>query len=676
MLEAIKLSLSKQTDLVLVLSVIAILGVLFIPIPPGLLDFLLVSNFSFALLILLMTFYVEKPLDFSTFPSLLLIATLFRLSLNIAATRLILKDANAGHVIDTIGTYVVSGNYVIGMIVFLVLIVVQYVVVTSGAQRVAEVAARFTLDSMPGKQMSIDADMNIGIIDEKEAQQRRKEIEKEGNFYGAMDGASKFVKGDAIAGIIIIIIDVLGGLTIGIAQKGLSWGDALHTYTLLTVGDGIVTQIPALVISTGTGIIVTRAASDTFLGKQISSQLTAYPKTLLLIALGLSALLLFPGIPFLPVFIVLMIFGTASYFAYNKKESSADDVVEDSDAENSDNAYELLTVDPIELKIGKALVPLLEDEKNIFMDKIVSFRKQYAKDMGFVIPKVRIKDDNKIELHAYKLFVSDVLVASGELYLDKYLAINSGNVREKLDAKVIKDPTYGLESVWVDKDASDKAKESGYTLVEPSTVLITHVSETLKKYVSELVTRGETEILVNRVRDKEPGLVDELVPNVLSLSEIQKILQNLIKESVSILNLPGILEVLVDEGKSNKDISFLTEKVRQKLAPKICQTFSNDGELQVLTLEPGVEYKLAQSIGDSNNAFLLEPKYAEQLLVKLSSYVDKMTNSNIKPVLVTAPELRKHLHNFTSKMIPQLSILSVSEMSNVVNIKSFGVVSV
>ena len=474
MLEAIKQSLAKQTDLILVLSVIAILGVLFIPIPPGLLDFLLVANFSFALLILLLTFYIEKPLEFSTFPSLLLIATLFRLSLNIGATRLILKDADAGQVIDTVGTYVVSGNYVIGMIVFLVLIVVQYVVVTSGAQRVAEVAARFTLDSMPGKQMSIDADMNIGIIDEKEAQLRRKEIEREGNFYGAMDGASKFVKGDAVAGIIIIIIDIVGGLTIGVAQKGMAWGEALQTYTLLTVGDGIVTQIPALIISTGTGIIVTRAASDGYLGKEISLQLGSYPKTLLLISIGLAALLLMPGIPFLPVFIVFMIFSLASYFTYNKKDNNADDS-EESSSEETEDVYDLLTVDPIELKIGKGLVPLLEDDKSTFMDKIVSFRKQYAIDMGFVIPKVRIKDDKKVDVNSYNIFVSDVLVASGEIFLDKYLAINSGSVKEKIDGIEIKDPTYGLESIWVENDDIDRAKAHGYTLVDPSAVLITHI---------------------------------------------------------------------------------------------------------------------------------------------------------------------------------------------------------
>ena len=444
----------------------------------------------------------------------------------------------------------------------------------------------------------------------------------------------------------------------------------------MTVGDGIVTQIPALIISTGTGIIVTRAGSDTFLGKEIASQLSAFPKTLLIISLGLFILLLLPGIPTLPVLIVLTLFSLATYFAYSSSNSVNSDDSDTVDSEESDDVYDLLTVDPIEMKIGKALTPLLEGDKSIFMDKIVSFRKQYAKDMGFVIPKVRIKDDNKIAINRYEIFVSDVLVANGEIFLDKYLAINSGNIKEKIDGDVIKDPTYGLESVWVDDDGSNKAKGYGYTLVDPSTVLITHVSEVLKKHISDLVTRSETEILVNRVRENEPGLVDELIPNVLSLSDVQKVLQNLIKESVSVLNLSSILEVLVDDGKTNKDITFLTERVRQKLSAKICQSFSKEGDLHVLTLEPAIEHKLAQSLAASNNTFILEPKYAEQLLIRLSTFVDKMTNSNVTPILVTAPELRKHIFNFTNKMIPQLSVLSVSEMSNVVNIKSFGVVSV
>lgn len=676
MINALKKSLSEQSDLVLVLSVIGILGILFVPIPSGLLDVLLIINFSFALLILLLTFYVEKPLEFSTFPSLLLIITLFRLSLNIAATRLILSDADAGQVIGAIGTHVVSGNYVIGFIVFLVLIVVQYVVVTSGAQRVAEVAARFTLDSMPGKQMSIDADMNMGIIDEKEAQTRRKDIEREANFYGAMDGASKFVKGDAIAGIIIIIIDILGGLTIGIAQKGMEWGDALHTFALLTIGDGIVTQIPALIISTGTGIIVTRAASDAFLSKEISSQIISYPKALIIISLGLMFILFLPGMPKLPVIFVLLIFGAIAIYAYGKKSTLKEETEDSTDDSPDENIYDLLTVDPIVIKIGRNLISMVDGDDSKFMEKIVSFRKEMAQSKGFIIPKVRVKDEKSLGINEYKIYINNVNIGGDEIFVEKYLAINPGKVTSELNGQSTKDPTYKLNATWIDEADCSLAKQSGYTVVDPNTVIITHVTETIKSNIAELISRNETDQLVNKVREREPGLVDELLPNILSLSDVQKILQNLIKENVSILNLSAILEVLVDEGKKQKDISYLTECVRQRLSSHICQSLSLNGEMHVLTLAPEIEHKLATSMLGNTSAIMLEPKYAEKILLNISSFVEKMSRSNINPVIITAPELRKHLFDLTERVVPQLSVLSIKEISNIVAIKSFGVVNV
>lgn len=675
MFESIKTTFGEQSDLILVLFVIVILGVLFTPIPSQMLDFLLIANFSFALLILLLTFYVERPLDFSTFPSILLIATLFRLSLNIAATRLILSDADAGQVIGAVGEHVVSGNYVIGMIVFLVLIVVQYVVVTNGAQRVAEVAARFTLDSMPGKQMSIDADMNIGIIDENEAQRKRKEIEKEGNFYGAMDGASKFVKGDAIAGIVIILIDILGGLTIGIAQKGMSWGDALHTYTLLTIGDGIVTQIPALVISTGTGIIVTRAASDAFLSKEIASQIMSYPKTLILIGLGLTAMLFLPGMPIWPVILVLSIFASMGYYSYtnNKMKEENNGDIEKTEEED---VYDLIRVEPIEIKVAKNVVSLVQSEDGNFLEKIISFRKQYANEMGYIIPKVRIKDENRIDNNCYEIVINNIKVSDGELYPNKLLAINPGNVKERVNEKITKDPTYGLEAVWIDSDDYEQVQAKGYTIVEPTTVLITHLSETIKKYIPELVTRSEVEVLVNKMRESEASLVDELVPNILTFSDIQKVLQNLVKEGVSIKHLSAILEILVDSGKKIKDTNVLTEKVREKLSPGICQNLAKNNELHVLTIDPILEQEIAKNISSTLDMMVMEPKIAEKLLIKVSGYVDNMLHSNLNPVVIIAPELRRYFYEFTSRLVPQLSVLSVKEISNVVNVKSFGVISI
>jgi len=676
MMDALKKSLSQQSDLVLVLSVVSILGILFIPIPSGLLDVLLIINFSIALLVLLLTFYVEKPLEFSTFPSLLLIATLFRLSLNIAATRLILSNADAGQVIGAVGTHVVSGNYVIGLIVFLVLIVVQYVVVTNGAQRVAEVAARFTLDSMPGKQMSIDADMNMGIIDEKEAQTRRKDIEREANFYGAMDGASKFVKGDAIAGIIIILIDILGGLTIGIAQRGMEWGDALHTFALLTIGDGIVTQIPALIISTGTGIIVTRAASDAFLSKEISAQIISYPKALVLISLGLLTILMLPAMPKLPVILVLMIFTAVAVYSYRVGNRPGEEEEDDANVDSEENFYDLLVVDPIVIKIGRNLIPMVEGDDSKFMEKIVSFRRDTTQSRGFIVPKVRIKDDKQLGPNEYSIYLNNVSMAGDEIHVDKYLAINPGKVAADIDGVKVKDPTYKLNAVWIDEKECMLAREVGYTVVDPGTVLITHVTETIRNNLSDLISRSETEALVDKVREREPGLVDELIPNILSLSEVQKVLQNLVKENVSIIHLSAILEVLVDEGKRQRDVNYLTESVRQKLSSHICQSLSVNGEMHVLTLAPDIEHKLATSLLGSSSSAMLEPKYAESMLINIGGFVEKMTRSNIKPVIITAPELRKNLFELTARVVPQLSVLSIKEISNIVAIKSFGVVNV
>ena len=678
-MNALREFLGKQSDLVLVLGVVCILMVLVTPIPPELLDFLLILNLSFALLILLLTFYVDKPLKFSTFPSLLLIATLFRLSLNIAATRLILSDADAGRVIEAIGTHVVGGNFVIGMIVFLVLVVVQYVVVTNGAQRVAEVAARFTLDAMPGKQMSIDADLNMGLITEQDAQTRRKEIEKEANFYGAMDGASKFVKGDAIAGIIIILIDIIGGLTIGIAQMDMSWGEALQTFTLLTVGDGIVTQIPALVIATGTGLIVTRAASDEFLSKEISRQVTAYPKTLILILVALTFALFLPGMPAVPVMFVMALAGILLFVALRARKEQEDEVSETLDAQDdSDDLYGMLAVEPIEVKVGQELIPLVGGEDSLMMDRVGAFRKHYALDAGVVIPRIRAKDDKRLPPHRYELRIFDATVGEGEILADRMLAINPGNVTETVSGVETRDPTYGLPAVWIIDDDADRARQAGYTVVEPLQVLMTHLTEAMRRNAPNLLTRAETERLINRVRQRDTGLIEELVPGVMSLSEIQKVLQGLLAEKVSVRNLDQILEVLVDAGKRVKDTPQLIEQVRQKLGPSICHALTDrSGALNVLVLDPSVESALASGIraeGETRR-MVVEPKLAEQVLKRLSAQVEKMMGANINPVLLCAPELRQQLRQFTERVIPNLAVVSMSEVPNTLSVKSFGMVT-
>lgn len=678
---SLRKALGNNSDLVLAVAVVGILLVLFTPIPSQLLDLLLIANFGFALLILLITFYAAKPVEFSTFPSLLLIATLFRLALNIAATRLILSQADAGKVIAAIGSFMVEGNYVIGLIVFLILVVVQYVVVTNGAQRVAEVAARFTLDSMPGQQMSIDADLNMGLIDQAEAKRRRKNLEKEGNFYGAMDGASKFVKGDAIAGIIIVLINIIGGLAIGVTQQGMPWGEALQTYTLLTVGDGIVTQIPALVISVGTGIIITRSASDARLSSEIVKQTTAYPRTLLLVMVALLALMALPGIPLLPAAAIAAVVGALSWFAFRaRREQAAQETSAKTDpASDEDDVYASLNVEPLEMLVGQNLIKLVSGTDVQLMERIVAFRKQYALDVGFVMPKVRIRDVHTLEPNGYQICIFGVTVASGELLPDRTLAIHrGGDSRQSLRGVATRDPAYGLPAVWITDDERQHARDSGYTLVDPSTVAITHLSEVVRSNAAALLTRAETERLVNRLRPQQASLLDELIPQVLALGEIQKVLQNLLKEKVSIRNLEGILEVLADSGRQNKDPEALTELVRQRLGSVICQGLASRGsELSVLTLDPSVEHTLATSFRsiDEKTTLVLEPRFAEQMLSRIASQVEKMMKSNVMPVLLCAPELRRHLRRLTERVMPHLAIVSMAEVPNSINLKAYGVVS-
>ena len=680
MFKQFKDSLGDQSDLILVLMLIGILLILFTPIPAGLLDFLLIINFSFALLILLLTFYVQKPLQFSTFPSLLLITTLFRLSLNLAATRLILTDAHAGEVIAAVGSHVVGGNYVIGIIIFLVLIVVQYVVVTNGAQRVAEVAARFTLDSMPGKQMSIDADMNIGLIDENEARERRLNIEREGNFYGSMDGASKFVKGDAIAGIIIIIINIVGGLSIGIAQLGMDWPTALHTYTLLTVGDGIVTQIPALIISTATGIIVTRAASDQQLSKEITRQIFLFPKSLALVATALLLAMIIPGVPTLPVAFMFIVMSVLAYFAYKKKaELEFEEPGKQQASEKTDDdLYDLMTVEPIEVQVGTNLIALMGDDNHQIMDRISAFRKQIALDMGFVFPKVRVKDEKKLAPNSYRIRIFGAAVAEGEIIPDRILAIDPGTTIEKVSGVETKDPTYGLPAVWILEEQRAQSKKAGYTLVNPDTVFITHLNEIVRQQASNLLTRNELDRILSRVKRQQPNIIDELIPAILKPGDVQRVLQNLLREKVSIRNIESILEVLLDHGITIKDPDHLTEFVRQRLGNLICQALANkEGDLFVLTLDPHVEKSMITGIRKISDkaVMVLEPGFSEQVIRTSVKQVEKMMSNNLLPVILCAPELRRHLRNFTERAMPHLSIVSMAEVPNTVNLKAFGMVS-
>jgi flagellar biosynthesis protein FlhA len=669
-----------NSDLVLVLAMVGILTVLFVPIPSQLLDVLLLVNLCFALLILLITFYAPKPVEFSTFPSLLLIATLFRLSLNIASTRLILTDADAGQVIGAVGEYMVQGNYVIGLIVFLILVVVQYIVVTNGAQRVAEVAARFTLDSMPGQQMSIDADLNMGLIDQTEAKRRRRALEKEANFYGSMDGASKFVKGDAIAGIVILLINIIGGLAIGVAQRGMPWGEALQTYSMLTIGDGIVTQIPALVISVGTGIIITRSGSDARLSDELLTQMTAYPKTLALVGLCTLVLLALPGIPVWPALLVSAAVGSLAFYAWKRQQRQAAEPAQTGAeaAKTDEDVYNSLGVDALELVVGQNLIPMANGQQGALLDRMVAFRKQYAQEIGFVCPKLRIRDDHRLDANGYQIRTFGVTIASSSLLPDRTLAIHPGGDRRTLSGVATKDPAYGLPAQWISPEEEPVAREAGYTLVDPVTVLITHLSEVIRQNAASLLTRAETDRLLTRLRSTHAGLLDEVIPAVLTMGEIQKVLQNLLREKVSIRNVEAILEVLADAGRSIKDADALTELVRQRLGTVICQSLANKaGELVVLTLDPAIEHQMASSLRavDNKSTLVLEPRFAEQVIGRIATQVERMMKGNVMPVLLTAPELRRHIRRVTERVLPHLSVVSMSEVPTSVSLKAYGLVS-
>ena len=676
--------LDGKRDLALVGAMIFILTILFVPVSPGLLDFLLIVNFSIALLVLLITFLTDSPLSFSTFPSLLLITTLFRLALNVSATRLILNGGSAGHVIGAVGSYVVGGNYVIGLVVFLILVVVQYVVVTSGAQRVAEVAARFTLDSMPGKQMSIDADMNMGLIDEAEARRRRSMIEREANFYGAMDGATKFVKGDAIAGIVILLIDIIGGLSIGMLQHGMPWTEAVHRYTLLTVGDGIVTQIPSLVIAVATGIIITRAASDAELGGEIAKQVLSNPRTLMVVGITLFIVMLLPGLPALPVAFVLAGIAAMVWMARHRaaEQPATDETAATPEAKpkGEEDFYRSLQIDPLELRLGTAVKEIFQQRATELNERMQSLRKQFALDFGFVLPPVMTREATAGTLgdHQYQVLLNGNRIGQGELHFDAVLAINPGGKRPKLEGRETRDPAYGLQAQWISPDARQYARGAGYTLVDPDTVLVTHLNELAKRHAADLLTRAEVERLALRLKERQAGLVDELVPTVLSYTDVQKVLQILLRELVSIRQLETIFEVLVDAGKVSKQAEELAEKVRERLGAGICQKASNEqGELHVLTLAPEFERSMLQAARqrEGQSMLLTDPSLLDGFLGSLARQSDAMLAKNLSPVLLCPSLLRRHVRALIQRSLPHVAVIGINELPGTIVVRAFGSVT-
>ena len=665
----------RNKDLVLVIGTIMILLILFSPIPPAMLDLAIIVNFGFGLTIMLLTFYVTKPVEFSTFPSLLLVATLYRLSLNVAATRLILTEADAGHVIESIGSYAVQGNFVIGLVVFIILVVVQYVVVTAGAQRVSEVAARFTLDSMPGQQMSIDADLNLGLITQQEAIDRRAELEKEASFYGAMDGASKFVKGDAIAGIIILLINIIAGLIVGVVQMGMSWGDALQRFTLLTIGDGIATQLPALIISIATGIIVTRSSADKQLSTEIFRQLASEPRIPLIVMVVMVALMLLPGMPKWPIALLAAIALGAWFRIRRIRRQQADTgaEVEDDVAETSGPGRQ---VPPLEIAFGSQLAAAWGQKKAVLLDRIATSRSAHERMFGIAFPGVRFVDAADIGSLDYRINIHGIAYGSGQLHPQRMLAIAQGEDAPRLAGIEGRDPAFGIPGLWIEAGLARQAADSGYSVIDTETVLITHFGEIMKAEVATLLTRAVTGELLDRLRDRQPGLVEELVPNIMTVSDVQRILQNLLQERVSIANLDLVVETLVDVGRVERDPAALTERVRQALSTAICNSLRGpNAQLSVLSLDPRLENQIIAGIGSRETSALgLEPRLAEQLLRKLAPLAEAMLRQGKAPVLLCAGPIRRMLLKLTQRSIPQLAILSVDEIPLRLSLQSFDMV--
>jgi len=670
--------LGKNQDLFLVGAVLGILMILFAPIPPAMLDLFILMNFALALTILLLTFYVERPVEFSTFPSLLLVATLFRLSLNVAATRLILTEAHAGDVIASIGSFAVQGSFVVGLVVFFILVVVQYIVVTSGAQRVSEVAARFVLDSVPGQQMSIDADLNMGLIDQNEAKRRRANLEKEASFYGAMDGASKFVKGDAIAGIIILLINIFAGWIIGVAQLKMGWYEALQTFTLLTIGDGIVTQVPALVISVATGIIVTRSASDRQLSTEVFSQLSSVPKIPLIVTGAMLVLLLLPGMPKWPI-AILMLVSAAMWFALRRRTAAAAAALFDEDQAETEGQAESRAPPAIEILLGRDLSSHWQSLRPELVDRISTLRVQQERSSGFAFPAVVFHDGATLESNDYEIALFGARHAAGRIYPELTLAIRGMNATGDAPVGIEgREPAFGLPAIWVDAGQRKLAGDRGYTLVDPIAVLMTHLGEVVRTEAPMLLSRAEVVAMLEGVRTRQPGLIEELIPAIMTVSDIQRVLQSLLAEEVSIRNIDLIAESLADVGRAAKDPTDLIELVRQRLSHGICHGLRGSHDaLSVLSLNPRIEAQISESIrrSDGSSAFVIEPRLAEQIVRKLAASADSMIEQRLAPVLLCGPEIRRHLKTFTRRSVPRLAVVSVSEVPYTIDLKSFAVIS-
>ncbi len=676
-----------RSDVFVSLGLVVILLVMIIPMPPMLLDLFLALNITVGLMILIITLYVQKSLEFSIFPTVLLVTTLFRLSLNVASTRLILLRGDtgefaAGKVIQSFGQFVVGGNYVVGIVVFLILVVINFIVITKGAGRVAEVSARFTLDAMPGKQMAIDADLNAGLINEEQARRRREEITSEADFFGAMDGASKFVRGDAIAGIVITMINICAGFIIGVVQKDMPLAEAARNYTTLTIGDGLVSQIPALIISTGAGILVSRSGGLGDFGTQLKNQFSFNVRAIWVVGGILLGFALIPGLPFLP-FMVLSLFLFFLAWTVGKQqgalavaeEAEAAEALEPGEAE--ENYEQLLSVELLELEVGYGLIRLVDSSQDgELLNRIRSIRKQFALSLGFIMPPIHIKDNLQLKPNEYRLLLKGVPIAQAEMMPGHFMAMDSGNVTEKMQGVATEEPAFGLPAIWISEEKKERAQMAGYTVVDCNTVIATHISEMVKNHAHELMGRQEAQNLLDNIGKAYPKLIEELIPNLMSLGGVLKVLQNLLREGVSIRDLRTILETMADYAPQVQDLDLLTEYVRQALARQISAAMTGDSDtLSIITLDHEVEQAIQKSVqtGGQGGVLALEPKKARSILEGIGGHIEKF-KGGAGPVLLCPAGIRLHVKKLTERYFPGLTVISHNEVAPQVKIQSLGTV--
>ncbi|MFL0251620.1 flagellar biosynthesis protein FlhA [Clostridium neuense] len=684
--EGRRLNIKDNIDIIVSFAVVGIVLMLIIPMPSALLDVFIAVNISISVIIILVAMFTTEVLQFSVFPTLLLITTLFRVGLNISSTRLILIDGYAGDIINTFGSLVVGGNYVVGIVIFLIIIVVQFIVITSGSGRVAEVAARFTLDAMPGKQMTIDADLNSGLITEEEAKKKRRDLQLEADFFGSMDGASKFVKGDAISSIVIVLINSLGGIIIGVLMKNLSAADAAKTYIQLTIGDGLVSQVPALLISISTGIIVTRSKNGENLGNSLIGQLTGFPKVLGMAAGVLLAMSMIPGFPHVVFIVLAAALGGAAYMLYKDDIGKQIMAVENENKKNietqskePENVMKLISVEPMDVEIGYGLIPLADENSGgDLFQRIASVRRQCAIEMGIVVQPIRIRDNLQLDTNEYIFKIRGTVVQKGQLMPNMLLCMDPSGENSDMPGIKTVEPTFGLPAIWVNKDQREEAEIKGLTVVDPVTVMITHLTETVKAHSYELLGRQEVKDIVDSMKEKYSAVVEELIPDLMTIGELQKVLQNLLKEKISIKDMVTIMESLADNSRTTKDTEVLTEYVRMALARTICNgLIDENNSIRVVTLSPDIENLIASNIQKSVKGSFpaIDPDNTTKILKSIRNIIDSVNFNDGQPVILVSPKIRPAFRKLTEMVFPNVSIISLNEVPNEIEIRTEGVVN-